>query len=66
MTGSGHGSELPGRVLRGRVLIDGEAAGPALVLEAPLSLWGGWTRAPAGSATTTIPSSARPSPGASW
>ena len=36
MTRSGRGSEL-----RGRVLVAGEAAGPALVLEAPLSLWGG-------------------------
>ncbi|HWC41852.1 MAG TPA: haloacid dehalogenase type II [Actinomycetota bacterium] len=27
--------------LRGRALLAGEAAGPALVLEAPLSLWGG-------------------------
>jgi uncharacterized protein len=35
MTGSG-GSELAGRAL-----VAGEAAGPALVLEAPLSLWGG-------------------------
>jgi uncharacterized protein len=41
MTRSGHGSELGGRVFRGRVLVAGEAAGPALVLEAPLSLWGG-------------------------
>jgi predicted aconitase with swiveling domain len=31
----------PTRELRGRVLVAGEAAGPALVLEAPLSLWGG-------------------------
>ena len=29
------------RELRGRALVSGEAAGPALVLEAPLSLWGG-------------------------
>jgi predicted aconitase with swiveling domain len=29
------------RELSGRVLVAGEAAGPALVLEAPLSLWGG-------------------------
>jgi uncharacterized protein len=29
------------RELRGRALVVGEAAGPALVLEAPLSLWGG-------------------------
>ena len=29
------------RELQGRALIAGEAAGPALVLEAPLSLWGG-------------------------
>jgi uncharacterized protein len=29
------------RELRGRALVAGEAAGPALVLEAPLSLWGG-------------------------
>ena len=36
MTRSGRGSEL-----QGRVLVAGEAAGPALVLEAPLSLWGG-------------------------
>jgi uncharacterized protein len=36
MTRSGRGSEF-----RGRVLVAGEAAGPALVLEAPLSLWGG-------------------------
>jgi predicted aconitase with swiveling domain len=36
MTRSDRGSEL-----RGRVLVAGEAAGPALVLEAPLSLWGG-------------------------
>ena len=27
--------------LRGRTLVAGDAAGPALVLEAPLSLWGG-------------------------
>ena len=27
--------------LQGRALVAGEAAGPALVLEAPLSLWGG-------------------------
>ena len=31
----------PGLELRGRALVEGEAAGPALVLEAPLSLWGG-------------------------
>jgi predicted aconitase with swiveling domain len=33
----------PGRrvELRGRVLVAGDATGPALVLEAPLSLWGG-------------------------
>jgi uncharacterized protein len=36
MTRSGRGREF-----RGRVLVAGEAAGPALVLEAPLSLWGG-------------------------
>ena len=36
MTRSGRGREL-----RGRVLVAGAAAGPALVLEAPLSLWGG-------------------------
>jgi uncharacterized protein len=36
MTSSGRGREL-----RGRVLVAGDAAGPALVLEAPLSLWGG-------------------------
>jgi predicted aconitase with swiveling domain len=36
MTRSGHGSELAGRAL-----LTGEAVGPALVLEAPLSLWGG-------------------------
>ncbi|HEV8163855.1 MAG TPA: DUF126 domain-containing protein [Actinomycetota bacterium] len=36
MTRSGHGSELAGRAL-----LAGEAVGPALVLEAPLSLWGG-------------------------
>jgi predicted aconitase with swiveling domain len=36
MTRSGHRVEL-----RGRVLVAGEAAGPALVLDAPLSLWGG-------------------------
>src|SRR5215211_3221481 len=36
MTRSGRGLEL-----EGRVLVAGEAAGPALVLEAPLSLWGG-------------------------
>jgi uncharacterized protein len=36
MTRSGPGAEL-----RGRALVTGEAAGPALVLEAPLSLWGG-------------------------
>jgi predicted aconitase with swiveling domain len=29
------------RELKGRALVAGEAAGPALVLEAPLSLWGG-------------------------
>jgi uncharacterized protein len=29
------------RELQGRALVPGEAAGPALVLEAPLSLWGG-------------------------
>jgi predicted aconitase with swiveling domain len=29
------------RELQGRALLAGEAAGPALVLEAPLSLWGG-------------------------
>ena len=29
------------RELQGRALVAGEAAGPALVLEAPLSLWGG-------------------------
>jgi predicted aconitase with swiveling domain len=29
------------RELQGRALVSGEAAGPALVLEAPLSLWGG-------------------------
>jgi uncharacterized protein len=29
------------RELRARALVAGEAAGPALVLEAPLSLWGG-------------------------
>ena len=31
----------PPRELDGRALVAGEAAGPALVLEAPLSLWGG-------------------------
>jgi 2-haloacid dehalogenase len=31
----------PGRELEGRALVAGEATGPALVLEAPLSLWGG-------------------------
>ena len=36
MTHSGNQIEL-----RGRALVAGEAAGPALVLEAPLSLWGG-------------------------
>ena len=36
MTRSGQGLEL-----EGRALVAGEAAGPALVLEAPLSLWGG-------------------------
>ena len=36
MTRSGHAVEL-----RGRALVAGEASGPALVLEAPLSLWGG-------------------------
>jgi uncharacterized protein len=36
MTRSGRGREV-----RGRVLVAGAAAGPALVLEAPLSLWGG-------------------------
>jgi predicted aconitase with swiveling domain len=36
MTRSGHRIEL-----QGRALVAGEAAGPALVLEAPLSLWGG-------------------------
>jgi uncharacterized protein len=36
MTRSGHSIEL-----QGRTLVAGEAAGPALVLEAPLSLWGG-------------------------
>jgi predicted aconitase with swiveling domain len=36
MSRSGRGPEL-----RGRVLVAGEASGPALVLEAPLSLWGG-------------------------
>ena len=36
MTRSGRRVEL-----RGRALVAGEAAGPALVLEAPLSLWGG-------------------------
>jgi predicted aconitase with swiveling domain len=36
MTRSGRGVEL-----QGRVLVAGEATGPALVLEAPLSLWGG-------------------------
>jgi len=30
-----------GRELQGRALVAGEAAGPALVLEGPLSLWGG-------------------------
>jgi len=29
------------RELRGRALVAGQVAGPALVLEAPLSLWGG-------------------------
>jgi uncharacterized protein len=29
------------RELQGQALVPGEAAGPALVLEAPLSLWGG-------------------------
>ena len=36
MTRSGRGLEL-----EGRALVAGEVAGPALVLEAPLSLWGG-------------------------
>jgi uncharacterized protein len=36
MTRSGHSSSLAGRPL-----FAGDAAGPALVLEAPLSLWGG-------------------------
>lgn len=36
MPRSGRGAELAGRPL-----VAGEAAGPALVLEAPLSLWGG-------------------------
>jgi uncharacterized protein len=36
MTGAGQAAEL-----RGRALVAGAAAGPALVLEAPLSLWGG-------------------------
>jgi putative hydrolase of the HAD superfamily len=36
MTRSGHSIEF-----EGRALLAGEAAGPALVLEAPLSLWGG-------------------------
>ena len=36
MTRSGNRVEL-----QGRALLDGEAAGTALVLEAPLSLWGG-------------------------
>ncbi len=36
MTRSGPAVEL-----RGRALVAGEASGPALVLEAPLSLWGG-------------------------
>jgi predicted aconitase with swiveling domain len=36
MTRSGHRVEL-----QGRALLAGETAGPALVLEAPLSLWGG-------------------------
>ena len=36
MTRSGHSSELAGRPL-----LAGEAGGSALVLEAPLSLWGG-------------------------
>jgi uncharacterized protein len=36
MTRSGHSSKLAGRPL-----LAGEAAGTALVLEAPLSLWGG-------------------------
>ena len=36
MTRSGHSASLAGRVL-----LAGEAAGPALVLDAPLSLWGG-------------------------
>jgi predicted aconitase with swiveling domain len=36
MTRSGRRGEL-----QGRALLAGEAAGPALVLEAPLSLWGG-------------------------
>jgi predicted aconitase with swiveling domain len=36
MTRSGRGLEL-----QGRALVEGQAAGPALVLEAPLSLWGG-------------------------
>jgi uncharacterized protein len=36
MTRSGPGVEF-----QGRALVAGEAAGPALVLEAPLSLWGG-------------------------
>ena len=36
MTRSGHRVEL-----QGRALLAGEAAGTALVLEAPLSLWGG-------------------------
>jgi predicted aconitase with swiveling domain len=36
MTRPGHRVEL-----KGRVLVAGDAIGPALVLEAPLSLWGG-------------------------
>jgi uncharacterized protein len=36
MTCSGHGAKLAGRPL-----LAGQAAGSALVLEAPLSLWGG-------------------------
>ena len=36
MTRSGRRHEL-----KGRALVAGDAAGPALVLEAPLSLWGG-------------------------
>lgn len=35
-------SPLPGRVLHGRVLHEGEARGRSLVLDEPLSFWGGF------------------------